>query len=143
MQKKHLLILGIFLFFGFLFTTINFVNAQDGLISCGGLNQPPCRICHFFVLLKNVMDFILKIIGLIAVLMLIIGGIHFFFAGGDPGKLETGKRILTSVAIGLIIIFGGYLIINALFTFPGFLSSSFSFSTWYDPSTWFSTNCPY
>jgi hypothetical protein len=87
-----------------------------------------------------------------AVLMLIIGGIHFFFAGGDPGKLETGKRILLSTAIGLLVIFGGYIIVNSVMSFTGFLNPTF-FSdpsdpskkwAWNDPSTWFKVpDCPY
>jgi len=74
----------------------------------------PCQFCHLFVMFDGIVDFILKLVIIIAVLMLTIGGFMFIFAGGNPGILTKAKSILTSVAIGLAIIFGAYLIIGTI-----------------------------
>ncbi len=75
----------------------------------------PCQFCHFFVMFRGILDFILKLVIVIGVLMLTIGGFMFLFAGGSPKTLDLAKRILTSTVIGLAIIFGAWLIINTIF----------------------------
>ncbi len=100
----------------------------EGLVPCGKseartdlgeseLVTMPCQFCHIFVMIDGIVDFFLfKLIPPIAVLMLIIGGIMFIFGGGSPTMVSRGKAILTSVVIGLVIIFAAWLIINVLFT---------------------------
>jgi len=99
----------------------------EGLIPCGKSKDIPlapgeseevrmdCQFCHFFVMFRGILDFILKLVIIIGVLMLTIGGFMFLFAGGSPKTLDLAKRILTSTVIGLVIIFGAWLIINTIF----------------------------
>ena len=98
----------------------------------------PCQFCHFFVMFKGILDFALKLVIIIGVLMLTIGGFMFFFAGGSPASLDRAKGILTSTAIGLVIIFAAWLIVNSILTFPGFINPQLS----WDPTKWFQVECP-
>lgn len=106
------------------------IQAQTGgLVPCGydlnndGKFDPKtegCQICHFFVLFDNIVKFVLqKIVPPIAALMLVFGGVMFFAAAGDPAKLGTAKSLFTAVAIGLVIIYGAYLLVNLFFTAIG------------------------
>ena len=85
-----------------------------------------CQFCHFFVMLDEIIDFVLfKLVPSIAILMLVIGGVMFifgYFAGGGEGEpklFSQAKKLITSVFIGLIIMFAAWLIINLFFQFIG------------------------
>jgi len=92
------------------------------LVPCGGEGDA-CTLCDFFQLFKNIIDFLLLppagIVPIIATLMLVIGGIMFFFAGGSPDSLQKAKRLITSVVIGLIIVYGAWIFINTFFMLIG------------------------
>ena len=80
----------------------------------------PCTICHLFVMLDGIMDFILlKIVPLIAVLILMIAGIGFYRGGISPETFNWAKSILTSVIIGLVIIYAAWMIISTTLTAVG------------------------
>jgi len=96
----------------------------------------PCQLCHFFVMFRNALDFILKLAVVIAVLMLTIGGFLFLFAGGSPKILDSAKRILTSTLLGLVIILAAWMIINTIFMAVGA-------ADWTGlKEGWFSIECP-
>jgi RsiW-degrading membrane proteinase PrsW (M82 family) len=84
-----------------------------GLVPCGGSGEPACQLCHLFVLLDNILDFVFKFIVLpVATLLIVIGGGMFFFYAENPQKAEQAKTLLTSVVIGLVIIFAAFLIVG-------------------------------
>ena len=115
-MKKILLAVFIFLF-------LALGQAQADLlplVQCGGSGQSACTFCSFFDMISRIIQFgMTRIIPSIAVLMLVIGGGYFFFAGADPGKLETGKKILTSTIWGIAIIFTAFLIIGTILSAIG------------------------
>ncbi len=99
----------------------------EGLVPCG-TQGCPCQFCHFFALFKGVVDFLLKyIVPSLAVLMLAIGGFMYVLAyanpsegvSGSPGLISQAKRLITSVFLGLVIIFGAWLIVNFFFQMIG------------------------
>ena len=100
---------------------------QGGLVPCGRMcDDPctaececaPCTLCHLFVLFKRIIDFLAKdVLFPLAVLMIVVGGVMFLTAAGDPGRMGTAKKILTSVLIGLIIIFLAWLIVDTIIMF--------------------------
>ena len=108
----------------------------QGLVPCG---TPccPCQLCHLFVLLDSIVDFVLfKIILPLATLLLVIGGILFIFNAENPENVTKGKAILTSTVIGLIIIFAAWLIINSFVMLIGV-------SEWTGlREGWFQIECP-
>ena len=118
---------------GFLFPYA--VNAA-GLVPCGGPGQSQCQFCHLFILFDNIVDFVLfTLVPPIAVLMLVIGGAMLFFAAGNPGKLTDAKSIFSSVIIGLILVYGAWVIAGLFFATIGV-------SDWTGlESGWFTFNC--
>ena len=51
----------------------------------------------------NATDWILGFVGMIAVLMIIWGGINYLTSAGDEDKARTGKKTLTYALIGLVV----------------------------------------
>jgi hypothetical protein len=82
--------------------------------------EEECKLCDLFVLLDNVIDFfLLKIVFPVSVLLLVIGGFMFLFYAEDPKMVDRGKSILTSVVIGLAIIFSAYLVVGTFLKMIG------------------------
>ncbi|MBR3131970.1 hypothetical protein IKG33_00950 [Candidatus Saccharibacteria bacterium] len=61
---------------------------------------------------KQVTNTILYIVGIIAVIMLIIGGIKYVLSGGDSKKVTDAKNTVLYAIIGLVIAFLAFAIVN-------------------------------
>ena len=117
-MKKIILILFLIIFPVF--------TQAAGLVPCGmGPEEDPCTFCHLFVLFSNVIQFIMfSFVPPVAVLMLVVGGIMYFFAGTSPSILKTATSIMTSVGIGLVIIFCSWIIINTVLVKNGIVNTT-------------------
>jgi hypothetical protein len=79
---------------------------------------PPCSSsgdCGFndFILLGiNLTKMILGLVGSLALLFFIYGGITFMLAGGKSEAIDKGKKILTNAVIGVAIVLGAWIIVN-------------------------------
>ena len=65
---------------------------------------------------KQITNTILYIVGIIAVIMLIIGGIKYVLSGGDAKKVTDAKNTVLYAIIGLVIAFFAYAIVNFVIT---------------------------
>ena len=109
--------------------------AQAQLVPCGGEGQPDCEFCHIFKLLDNIIKFVLQdLVPPIAILMFVIAGGMYFMAAEDPSKAGRAKSLLTSIVIGLLIIYGAYLLVGLFFTAIGVAS-------WTGLENWFIYPC--
>ena len=141
MKKIFLLTFIAFLFFSLVPSPSQ--AALVPLVPCGGTGQPTCNLCHLFVLFDSIIDFVLfKIVLPIAVLMLVIGGVMFFAAMGNPEKLTTAKSLITSVVIGLVIIFAAWLLVTEFFSVIGISATGPLKELLTDPGAWSKINCP-
>lgn len=61
---------------------------------------------------RQVTNTILYIVGAIAVIMLIIGGIRYVISGGDSKKVTDAKNTILYALIGLAICFFSFAIVN-------------------------------
>jgi hypothetical protein len=110
-MKKLFILKAIFFFVPFL------VSASERFIPCSG---PDCNFCHIFVLVDNIIRFILEsIIPPIAILMLIVGGLLFYFSAGDPTKTKQATGIIKATVIGMLIIYFAWSIIVTIFQIIG------------------------
>ena len=113
-NKKNLLIILFSLIFLFgLFTFIQGTHATvyipDGTVT--GLPDPPDRIEG---VLKNILNWMLGIVGVIAVIGFVISGIQYILAAGSEKTIETAKRNMTYSILGVIVALSGYVIIKAV-----------------------------
>lgn len=121
---------------------------EGGLVPCGrdcddpstgGIDESrPCQLCHFFIMFDRIVDFIMfTLVPIVAVLMLVIGGIMFFLATGNPGALTQAKSVITSVIVGLIIIYAAWIIVNMFLAVIGVANTNFGISI----QNWFIIDC--
>lgn len=61
---------------------------------------------------RQVTNVILYIVGIVAVIMLIIGGIRYVVSGGDSKKVTDAKNTVLYAIIGLVISFFAFAIVN-------------------------------
>ena len=106
-------------------------QASGGLVPCGRRyddpNTPeinesePCGFKHIFLLLKNLLDFVLWRLGLIIlVLLALLTGVIFYFSFGGPTVMAKVKSLLKSAITGYILILLAWMIINFLLIIFGF-----------------------
>ena len=93
------------------------VSAQ-GLINPGDV---PTKISDatggqgsFRQLVLTILNFFLGFLGLLAVIMIIYGGVLYVSAGGDEGKIDKGKKIIMYAIVGIIIILLSFAIVNTV-----------------------------
>lgn len=93
-------------------------NTQQPLVPCSG---PDCTIESFFELLARIFNFIVFYMATpLAILMLTIGGILLMISAGNPNMAGLGRKILWVAAIGLVLVFCSWLIINFILTTLGY-----------------------
>jgi len=79
-----------------------------------------CQFCHIFVMIDGIIDFLLiKIVPPLAIFMIVIGGIMFYFGGAKPSLLAQAKRLISGVIIGLALIYGSYLLVGTFLSVLG------------------------
>jgi len=89
------------------------VNAA--LVPCGGHDGTPekCQLCHFLILIRNIVDFILKAIVPLAALFVMAGGIMILVSRGGQMAIQ-GKKMITYAVIGIIIALVSWTIVNTI-----------------------------
>jgi len=91
----------------------NIVKWNEINKACDGANKVVvnCQLCHFFVMFDGIMDFILvDIVPPITVAVLVIGGAMYYLSGFKPELRNKSKTLFKSVLIGLVLIYGAYMI---------------------------------
>jgi hypothetical protein len=72
------------------------------------------------VLFNNLVSAALMFVGVVAIIMIIYGGIKFINSGGDQKATTEARKILTFAVLGVILVLGSFAIIY----FIGFLTGS-------------------
>lgn len=67
------------------------------------------------VLIGRVVSGVLALVGSLAFIMFIYGGITWMLARGNDKEVQKGKDILIWAIIGLAVIFAAYAILNTVF----------------------------
>ena len=66
--------------------------------------------------IKVVIEFVIGLVGIIAVIMIIIGGINYTMSQGDPAKTKKAKDTILYGVIGLIVSIAAFAIVNFVLT---------------------------
>lgn len=97
----------------FLATPAFAIAAENGNGAGNGIENPLQwdTICEA---IGGVTTFIIGIAGAVALILLIVGGIQYMSSGGDKIAVEASRGRITAAVVGLLIVFGAYLIINVI-----------------------------
>lgn len=115
MKNKIKLFLPILLMIGFFALTI--APAVSAVTLREGAEAARCDGCPADLfgnngIFKRITNMIVYMVGVIAVIMLIIGGIKYVVSGGDSKKVTDAKNTILYAIIGLVIAFLAYAIVN-------------------------------
>lgn len=75
-------------------------------------SSDPCSATDLNSTIRTVINGITFVVGLIAVIMIVIGGIFYAISAGDPGKVKKAKDTIMYGIIGLIVALLAFAIIN-------------------------------
>lgn len=66
---------------------------------------------------RNVLDFLLSIVGVLAIIMLVVGGIMYLTAAGNEDQLDSGKKIVQYSIIGIAVALAALVIVSQIAEF--------------------------
>lgn len=101
-----------------------------GLIPCGkNLNDPAtdwnecqeCGLCAFVLMIQLILEYLLKIMGVIAVLALVVSGVYHILAAGNAGKLERAKKMAERVVLGFAMALMAWIVVDFVLSALGFI----------------------
>ncbi|MDO8530287.1 MAG: hypothetical protein Q7S10_02685 [bacterium] len=118
--------------FLFLFSTaaqaslclVNHPETNGGLVPCGQFPDCRCEIKDFFIMLRWIFDFIVKVIAApLAGLLIVVGGVLILLSGINANWYATGKRLITWAIISFLLILGSWLIVDIVLKAIGYTGS--------------------
>jgi len=81
----------------------SFLKEIAGVLGWGTIDAAIVAAPTLSSLALEVLNFLLSIIGVLAIIMLVIGGLIYLTAAGDENKAETGKKIVTYAVVGVSV----------------------------------------
>lgn len=88
-----------------------FSGVRDG-INAVKTDDMPAELIGPNGVLTNITNTILYIIGIIAIIMLIFGGIRYVTSGGDSKKVTDAKNTILYAIVGLVVALLAFAIVN-------------------------------
>lgn len=62
--------------------------------------------------IKKIINLLLYVLGSVAVIVIVLGGIRYTLSNGDQGQMTTAKNTILYAVIGLVIAVMAYAIVN-------------------------------
>lgn len=62
--------------------------------------------------IRTIVNWVVMVVGIVAVIMIILGGIFYVISAGDPGKIKKAKDTILYGIIGLVIVLLSFAIVN-------------------------------
>ena len=91
------------------------VNATPSLAGGADCAQPTGATGKLFgdgSIFTTVVNILLFVIGIVAVIMLILGGIRYTVSGGEAKAVESAKNTILYAIIGIVVAFLAYAVVN-------------------------------
>jgi len=67
-----------------------------------------------YEMVNRTLLFLLSVVGILAIVMLVVGGIYYMTSAGDEEWIEKGKKIVTYAVIGIAVALLGLAIVKAV-----------------------------
>ncbi len=63
-------------------------------------------------ILQTALNFLLSVVGIIAIIMLVVGGLMYLLSAGDEERMKTGKSIVIYSLIGIAVALGALVLVT-------------------------------
>jgi hypothetical protein len=77
-------------------------------------------------IIKTLLNIVVRLAGIAAFIMLIVGGFQFLTAGGDPKKTQAASSTLTYAIFGLVAVIAAWFILLFIEKFTGVRITDFN-----------------
>lgn len=112
-------------------------QAERGLLTEGLSNEcvgcGECSQCDILMVIKNIVQFILKIVGPLAILAIILGGFLYVTSGGSEERAQMAKGAITAVIVGFVIVLVAWVLVNFIIQILTGGSQNIFEAAWYSP----------
>jgi len=91
-------------------------QALDPFGACTG--NAGSKVCQaknnddVFTIMKNVINILLTVVGIVAVIMIIVGGIKYITSAGDSSGVSSAKNTILYAVVGLVVALMAFAIVN-------------------------------
>jgi len=101
-----------------------------GLVPCGRNTDDPstpwnecdkCDFCAAVLMGQLTIEFLLKIAGIAATLVIVLSGFLYMFAAGKSDTISKAKSMIKYTLIGFAVVFIAWTVINSLLTIMGYI----------------------
>lgn len=106
------------------------VNITNGICSgtsfdlSGSTGCPTTTTSSFQTLLDNIVNIFSAIVGVIAVVMIIVGGLRYITSGGDSSRVGSAKTTIIYALVGLVVVVLAQLIVHFVINQASTVNSS-------------------
>ena len=95
------------------FTFAQVSATHGGLLEGVPKDPSEMSLCHIFVVMQNVINFLFFTLLLpTAIALAVYIAIMYYFSGDDPGKVLKAQKTFKSMLIGIFIMFSAWLFVN-------------------------------
>jgi hypothetical protein len=102
--------------FSFFPIAIPFVWAQEWSDPSG---KNPATLQDLTVVVQKILNIAVRLAGITAFIMLIVGGFQYLTAGGDPKKTQAAGSTITYAIFGLVAVIAAWFILLFIEKFTG------------------------
>lgn len=97
----------------------SFLKEIGNILGWGGAGQPAAVTAapSLGAILGKVLNFLLSMVGILAIIMLVIGGLMYFAAAGDEKRADTAKSIVKFAIIGIAVSLAALVIVTQIANF--------------------------
>jgi len=105
-------------------------NICGGLVPCGRLVNDPttpyhenddCTLCHLILMSQLIIEFLLRVATVVGAFFLVVAGLYYITAAGQPDKITMAKKIFEKVLVGFLIIFISWIIVDTILIMFGYI----------------------
>ncbi|MBU3957279.1 pilin [Patescibacteria group bacterium] len=70
-------------------------------------------------IVENIFNLVIRLAGILAFIMLLIGGFRYLTSGGDAKAAESARKTITYAILGLVLIIAAWFILKFIAEFTG------------------------
>jgi len=98
----------------------------EGGTSSTSEDVPPATIQDLTLIVQRILNIAVRLAGIAAFVMLIVGGFQYLTAGGDSKKTQAASNTLTYAILGLVVVIGAWFILLFIEKFTGVKITEFN-----------------
>ncbi len=92
------------------------------------MNSSAAQLSDIGTYFGNILSAMMPFLGMLAFIMLLVGGFQVLTAGGDSKAAGAGKNTMTAAAVGIVLALGAWLILSLIQNLTGAKVTQFKLS---------------